>query len=92
MPVKLVSKDFLGETIHNEIPLTGEFEYLSKALPDIASNHIAIRLQSESNDTRLSESLDKYKRSVIDKALNGKNIIPAHMVSAFIDSYLAIIT
>ena len=92
MPVTLVSQDFLRETIHNEIPLTRGFEDLSKALLDIASNRIAIGLQGESNNARLSESLDKYKRSVIDKALSGKNKIPAHMVSEFINSYLAVST
>jgi hypothetical protein len=90
MPITHVSQGFLRETIQNEIPLTKGFEDLSKALLDIASNRIAMGLEGELNDTRLSESLDKFKRSVIDKAWSGKNKIPAHKVSDFIDSYFSV--
>jgi hypothetical protein len=92
MPVTLISQNLLRETLHNEISLTKGFEDLSKALLDIASNRIARGLRGELDDTRLSASLDKFKRSVIDKAWRNKNKIPAHMVSDYIDSYLAVST
>lgn len=90
MPVTLVSQNFLRETIHNEISLTKGFEDLLKILLNIASNRIARGLQGESDDARLSGSLDKFKRSVIDKAWNSKIKIPAHMASDYIDSYFTV--
>jgi hypothetical protein len=90
MPVTLISKNLLRETLHNEISLTKGFEDLSKALLDIASNRIAAGLQGESDDVRLSESLDRFKRSVIAKAWSEKNKIPAQMVSDYVDSYLIV--
>ena len=90
MPVTLISPSFLHETIHSEIPLTKGFDYLSKALVDIALNRIAAGLQGKSDDERLTESLDRFKNSVIARAWNDKNKIPAQMVSDFIDSYLAV--
>jgi len=90
MPVTLVSQNFLRETLHNEIFLTEGFEDLSKALLDIASNRIARGLLGESDDERLSPLLDKFKRSVIDKAWNSKIKIPADMVSDHINSYFTV--
>jgi hypothetical protein len=90
MPVTLVSQNILRETLQNEISLTKGFEDLSKALLDIASNRIARGLQGESDDARLSESLDKFKRSVIDKAWSSKIKIPADTASDYIDRYFAV--
>ena len=90
MPVTLVSQNILRETLQNEISLTKGFEDLSKALLDIASNRIAMGLQGESDDARLSESLDKFKRSVIDKAWSSKIKIPADTASDYIDRYFAV--
>ncbi len=90
MPVTLISHDFLRETINNEIPLAKGFEHLSKAIVDNASNRIAAALRGDSDDDRLIESLDKFKKSLIAKAWNDKNKIPAQKVSDFFDRYLAV--
>lgn len=61
MPVTPISQNILLETIRNEIPLTGGFKILSRALLDIAGNCIAKGLKGKSEDACSRESPDKYR-------------------------------